>query len=53
MLDLDGRRLLIDLGVSAFILKQALIENGYGFDAIDAVLITHTHSDHVRAWQSA
>ncbi|MDO5458927.1 MAG: MBL fold metallo-hydrolase [Eubacteriales bacterium] len=48
LLDLDGRRLLIDLGVSASILKQALTENGYGFDAIDAVLITHTHSDHVK-----
>ena len=44
MLEPGRPQALIDLGVSASILKQALTENGYGFDAIDAVLITHTHS---------
>ncbi|MBR4473229.1 MAG: MBL fold metallo-hydrolase [Oscillospiraceae bacterium] len=48
LLDLDGKRLLIDLGVSASVLRDALTANGYGFDGIDAVLITHTHSDHVK-----
>ena len=47
LLDLDGRTILIDLGVSASALKAALTANGYTFDGIEAVLITHTHSDHV------
>jgi len=46
--DIDGRRILIDLGVTASMLLSALSENGYGWDDIDAVLITHTHSDHVK-----
>ncbi len=48
LLDLEGRKLLIDLGVSASMLKHVLTANGYSFDAIDAVLISHTHSDHVK-----
>ena len=48
LLELDGKTILIDLGVSASMLKDALTKNGYSFDSIDAVLITHTHSDHVK-----
>ena len=47
LLCLDGRNILIDLGVSASMLRTVLAENGFSFDCIDAVLITHTHSDHV------
>ena len=48
LLELDGTRILIDLGVSASMLRAALTGNGYTFESIDAVLITHTHSDHVK-----
>ena len=48
LVDLDGHRILIDLGVTAKALSAALNTNGYGWDDIDAVLITHSHSDHVK-----
>ena len=48
LLCLDGRTILIDLGVSASMLRGTLAANGYTFESIDAVLITHTHSDHVK-----
>ncbi len=48
LLELDGRTILIDLGVSASMLRDALTGNGYSFDGIDAVLLTHTHSDHIK-----
>ena len=48
LLELDGTRILIDLGVSASMLRAALTGNGYTFESIAAVLITHTHSDHVK-----
>lgn len=46
--DIDGRKLLIDLGVPVKTLMKALTENAYSCSEIDAVLITHTHSDHVK-----
>ena len=48
LLELDGTVMLIDLGVSASVLRAALAANGYTFESINAVLITHTHSDHVK-----
>jgi len=48
LIDMDGRRIVIDLGVSASVLRSALSANGYAFEDVDAVLITHTHSDHVK-----
>lgn len=48
LLDLDGKTVLIDIGVSASMLRDVLTANGYSFESIDAVLITHTHSDHVK-----
>ena len=48
LVDFDGRRILIDLGVTAKALSAALTQNGYTFEDIDAVLITHSHSDHVK-----
>jgi len=45
----DGRRggVLIDAGVSMRRLKQELMKNGFSYDDIDAVLITHDHMDHI------
>lgn len=48
LVDIDDRHILIDLGVTAKMLNGALTHNGYSWDDIDAVLITHTHSDHIK-----
>ena len=48
LLDFGGQRVMIDLGVTAKAVRTALCLNGYVWDDIDAVLITHTHIDHVK-----
>ena len=48
LLEIDGRLLVIDLGVSASMLRSAMSANGFAWEDVDAVLITHTHSDHIR-----
>ena len=48
LVEMGSRRILIDLGVTASALRSALEKNGYSWSDIDAVLITHTHSDHVK-----
>lgn len=48
LVELDGRRIVIDLGVTAKMMQASMNSNGYSWDDIDAVLITHTHSDHVK-----
>ena len=47
-LHIDEYRLLIDLGVTAKALFSALGANSVTPEDIDAVLITHTHSDHIK-----
>lgn len=44
MLQVNGQTLLVDCGITA---PKALYEIGYNFNALDAVLITHIHADHV------
>ncbi len=41
--------LLVDAGVSCARLERELKELGLGVDALDGVLITHEHDDHIRA----
>lgn len=40
--------IMIDAGVSPRHMKKELAAKGYGMDDIDAVLVTHTHMDHVK-----
>lgn len=42
-----GAGIVIDAGVSMRRLKQELTKNGFTYDDIDAVLITHDHMDHI------
>ena len=44
---MDGVRLLIDAGISATRIKKALAAEGVDAADLDAVLITHEHSDHI------
>lgn len=48
LVELEGRRILIDLGVTAKKLTYALNANGLSYQDIEAVLVTHTHTDHVK-----
>ncbi len=48
LVELGGRKILIDLGVTAKRLANALNSNGLSYQDIEAVLVTHTHTDHVK-----
>ena len=48
LIDMDSKKVLVDLGVTASMLLSVLSMNGYLAADIDAVLITHSHSDHVK-----
>jgi phosphoribosyl 1,2-cyclic phosphodiesterase len=47
LLATDNTRILVDAGLSMLQLRKRLAAIGESLDAIDAVLITHEHSDHV------
>ncbi len=47
MLTLGGKHFLIDCGISYRRLTEGLALEGLGTEDIEAVLITHTHTDHV------
>lgn len=44
-----GRALLVDCGSSLRAIENALKANGLSMDALQGVLITHEHSDHISA----
>ena len=48
LVELVGRKILIDLGVTAKRLTSALNANGLSWQDIEAVLVTHTHTDHIK-----
>ena len=45
-------RILVDCGLGIRKLKSTMEEAGYGLNDLDAVLITHEHSDHVKSLES-
>lgn len=45
--ELDGTRLLVDAGISATRIKRGLAAQGIEAAELDAVLVTHEHTDHV------
>ncbi|MCI5052983.1 MAG: MBL fold metallo-hydrolase [Simkaniaceae bacterium] len=45
----DETKLLIDAGISVKALKERLNSIGVAIEDLDAVLISHEHSDHIRA----
>ncbi len=47
LLCIGGRRFLLDAGLSARAIKNALAEAGYALTELDGIFITHEHTDHV------
>jgi phosphoribosyl 1,2-cyclic phosphodiesterase len=47
LLATDNTRILVDAGLSMLQLRKRLAAIGESLDAIDAILVTHEHSDHV------
>ncbi|MBU1949600.1 MAG: MBL fold metallo-hydrolase [Candidatus Eisenbacteria bacterium] len=48
LIDTGDHRLLLDAGISARALNGHLAEAGLSSEEIDAILITHEHTDHIR-----
>lgn len=49
LLDNGKNRVIIDAGLSARSIKQKLMQLNLSFAQIDGILITHEHTDHIRA----
>lgn len=49
LIENNGKTLLIDIGISFASLETKLSDLGFCFEKIDAVLITHEHSDHIKS----
>lgn len=45
-------KLLIDIGLSCLKVQNHLEENGLCYDDIDGLLITHSHSDHIKGLET-
>jgi phosphoribosyl 1,2-cyclic phosphodiesterase len=48
LVEMGGKQLLIDAGISARRIERGLSEVGIQVDRLDGVLITHEHSDHIK-----
>ena len=51
-IEIGGKKILIDAGKSARSLCSALTSIGVSVDELDAIFITHEHTDHVSALQT-
>lgn len=49
IIDINGKLLLIDVGISFIELESKLKILGYDINDIGAILITHDHNDHIRS----
>ncbi len=49
IIDINGKLLLIDVGISVPELEEKLTLLGYNIEDIAAILITHDHNDHIRS----
>ena len=47
-INIDGKRILLDIGKSLKKIKEALEGLNENIENIDAILITHEHSDHIQ-----
>jgi len=52
LLETETIKLIIDVGISAKIAEQKLQEVGVSFSDVDAILITHEHSDHIKGLET-
>jgi len=52
LVELGGKRFLVDCGISHRRLSTELSQAGVGIGEVDAVLVTHLHSDHFSAFPS-
>lgn len=48
----EGSKLLIDCGVSARCIEKALQELGFSLSDINAIFVTHEHSDHTKGLET-
>lgn len=44
VLDMDGQTIMVDCGIGA---ARSLVDAGYALTDLDAIFITHLHSDHI------
>lgn len=49
VIDIDGKLMLIDIGISINELENKLELLGYSLSDIEAILITHDHNDHIKS----
>lgn len=49
LIDNGKNRVIIDAGLSARAIKQGLLKLKLNFSKIDGILVTHEHTDHIRA----
>ena len=53
LIETERSRILVDAGFSPRVLKQRLTRAGVAPDSIEAVVVTHEHTDHVKGVASA
>ena len=49
LIETDHSKILVDAGCSAKKINEALQKNGVNIADIDAILVTHEHSDHIKS----